>query len=144
MKEKNSINLEGIFYEKGHFKPLNSSDGNIDGEIAKLREIYMDAERDYFEYLLSSKKVFEKFELLLDESTGFLCNYALYLQSLIESGCLETEDELISIQSLSIEEREKYHLVKLEQAEALLCLVLAAIKDKAKIKEIAYGRCIRK
>ena len=46
------------------------------------------------------------------------------------------------MESMSPEEKDAYHLLKLERAEGLMCLLFAAARDKAKILELVrtYSR----
>ncbi len=131
------INLEGVLYNKdGSFRPLTSSHGNINGDLANLRNTYMEAERDYFEYILADKDVRDRFIRLLDKSSDTILACAIDVQNELEYGNLETEEEKIKMQAMTPEEKEAFHMKKLEMAEAYLCLLFAAARDKVKIKKL--------
>ena len=135
------IDLEGVLYnEDGTFKPLTASHGNINGELAHLRNTYMEAERRYFEELLSDEETHSLFVSLIDSDVDNLFNYAMKVQERIENGDIESEKDKIKMRSMTPSEREEYHLEKLEKAEGILCLLLAATRDKAKILEYAKVR----
>ena len=54
--------LNGILYDKNNeFTPLTNSHGNVDENLSNLRNIYMTAEKDYFEKLMSNNNIRERF-----------------------------------------------------------------------------------
>ena len=141
MNENKSIDLTGIMYNQdGTFIPRTGNTGNIDGELAHLRDTYMEAEREYFEYLLANPGLREEFIKLLNKHPDNLFETAMELQEKLETGDLETYEERIYMQSLDSEARDKYHMQKLEKVEGMLCLLLAAARDKARILELVYTK----
>jgi len=135
--EEKRVNLDGIMYnEDGTFKPLTASHGNISGELAHLRNTYMEAERDYFEHLLAIESIRNQFLELVDEHADNLFDRAIKIQEQLEYGNLETNEEKTAMQSMSKEAREAYHMEKLARAEGLMCLLFAAARDKALILEL--------
>lgn len=135
MNEK--VNLEGIMYNKdGTFKPLTDSEGNTSGLLAHLRNTYMEAERNYFEHLLSIDTVRDRFLQYAECNSDVLFEAATNLQEQIEFGELETPEEKERMKLMKSEEREAFHMQKLEKAEGLMCLLLAATRDKILIKEL--------
>ena len=134
------IDLENIMYnEDGSFRPLTASSGNVDGELAELRNIYMEAEREYFERLLANKDIWNTFVSYLDYSSDELFEAAMNIQNKLENGELETSHELDMMKSMTPGEKEEFHMRKLESAEGLICLLLAATRDKVKILELVRG-----
>ncbi len=71
---------------------------------------------------------------------------AIEIYKKIESGELESEDDKIKMASMSSTDRDNFHMKKLEQAEGLMCLLLAAARDKARILELVLvpGRVSRR
>lgn len=138
--DEKRVDLGGIFYdEDGEFKPLTASHGNISGYVAYLRDTYMKAERDYFEQLLADSEVSNYFTTLMDEgytTADTLYDEAMTIMGKIETGQLEDEEDNAKMQSMSSEERDEYHMQKLEKAEGIVCLLLAAIRDKVRIEEL--------
>ena len=136
---KGAISLEGVFYdEDGNFIPLTASEGNTYDAVSHLRNTYMEAEREYFELLLSDRTLRKYFGSYLEFSAEELFEAAMKLQTQIETGTLETPKELERMKSMSPEIRDLFHMQKLEKAEGVLCLLLAAIKDKVLIKELIH------
>ncbi|MBE6150830.1 MAG: hypothetical protein E7162_03305 [Firmicutes bacterium] len=132
------VDLEGFMYEEdGSFKPLTASSGNIDGALAHLRNTYMEAERNYFEKLLSRDKVREAFFQYIDCDSDVLFDEAMKIQERLETGQLETVEELEKMKMMNAEERDNFHMQKLENAEGLMCLFLAATRDKVLVKELS-------
>lgn len=130
-------NIEGMMYNSdGSFKPLTGNEGNTSGELAHLRNTYMESEKAYFGYLLSDKNMYMEFVRLINEPSESLLQCAMMLQEKLEYGNLETEEEKKAMQSMSPQEREKYHMRKLEKAEGMMCLLFAAARDKAKVLEL--------
>ena len=138
MNENNKkVDLTGIFYDtSGEFTPKTASHGNVSGDLAYLRNTYMEAEREYFETLLAVPEIREKFIEYLDYSSDYLFAEATRIQDKLESGTLETEEDIERIKSMSGEEKDLYHLRKLEYAEGLMCLLFAAARDKVLIKTL--------
>ena len=136
-ENEKSVNLDGVMYnEDGTFKPLQGSHGNIYEGVAHLRNTYMESEREYFEYLLSIESLRNEFLKYLDCNSDELFNTAMRIQEKIEYGMLESPQELEQMKLMSPEEKDNYHIRKLESAEGLMCLLLAAIRDKVKILEL--------
>mgnify|MGYP007070217534 CR=1 FL=1 len=134
IEKDDRLDLEGILFESdGSFIPFTANHGNVDGEIAEYRNIYMEAERNYFEKLLSVPHIKETFKKLVidNDSNDDLFQFAFSLQEAIENGNLETPEELKNMESMSSADRDNYHMKKLEEAEALMCIAFAAIRDKA-------------
>lgn len=132
------VDLEGFMYEEdGSFKPLTASHGNVDGSLAHLRNTYMEAERNYFERLLSRDKVRDAFLQYIDCDSDVLFDEAMKIQERIETGQLETREELENMRMMHPEERDSFHMQKLENAEGLMCLLLAATRDKVLVKELS-------
>lgn len=137
MNEGDRINLEGIMYnEDGSFKPLTASYGNTSGELAHYRNTYMEAEREYFEQLLSVESIREEFSKYMDCGSYALLDEAMRIQTMLEYGNLETLEEIEEMQTMTPEERDRFHMRKLERAEGLMCLYFAAARDKALILEL--------
>ncbi len=135
---EDKVDLEGFMYEEdGSFKPLTASHGNINGSLAHLRNTYMEAERNYFEELLSRDKVRETFFQYIDCDSDVLFDEAMKIQERLETGQLETVEELEKMRMMGSEERDNFHMQKLENAEGLMCLLLAATRDKVLVKELS-------
>ena len=135
-------NLESGFYNAdGTFNPLTASHGNIDGSLAHYRDTYMQAERDYFGQLLARDEVRDRFVQYIDYDSDMLFSAAAKIQEQLETGQLETMEELQQMQSMQPEQREAFHMRKLENAEGLMCLLLAATRDKVLIKELTMEYC---
>lgn len=129
--------LEEFFYsEDGSFKPLTSNYGNTDGKLAHYRNTFMKAEREYFLELLKSKELREVFTFLIDEDDEMILREATKIQNKFEHGELETREELELMKNMTPEERDNFHMRKLELAEGQLCLLYAAVRDKVLIKEL--------
>jgi hypothetical protein len=68
------------------------------------------------------------------------------IQTLLETGELETLEELEQMNDMTPEERDVFHMKKLEHAEGLMCLYFAAARDKVLMKVLirtrndGYGR----
>jgi len=102
---------------KEEFYPYTSSSGNVNGEIAYLRDVFLNAELDYFKELLKNEKIREQFILLMiDYSPEKLYAEAVKRINSIELG--EVKEE------------------KLDIVEGEITLLLAAIQDKVLIKEL--------
>ena len=135
MEEKNKVNLDGLMYdEQGNFVPLVGRHGNISGDLARLRNTYMEAEKSYFEELLSDSKIREEFLKLTELESEDLFNLALEIQYKLETGTLETKEELAKMQNMDSTSRDAYHMARLEKAEGMMALLYAAAKDKVKLK----------
>lgn len=129
--------IERNWYTKeGKFIPLTGRHGNINSKLSYLRNTFMEAEREYFEYLLSIDRIRNKFISLLDEHSDDLFDYAVMLQDSLEYGEIVTEKDKKLMQSMTPDERDAYYMKKLEYIEGLLCLLFAAARDKTKIKEL--------
>ena len=139
MYQENSIEerIDELFYdENGNFIPLTASHGNIRGKLAFLRNTFLEAEREYLIYLLSDEHFRSRFNEYLGYSSDELFRTAMKLQSRLEYGELETEEEKNMMANMTPEERDNYHMEKLEKAEGIICLLLAAAKDKVLVKEL--------
>jgi len=136
MEKKTRIfNLDGIMYDKeGNFIPRTSEYGNVDEDLAHLRNIFMKNEKDYFEELLGSNKTFGEFEVLTKMDASYLFDLATKLQDKIEMGELETLEEKKKMSSTTPEAFDEFHMDKLIKAESLMTLLFAAAADKGKIK----------
>lgn len=131
------VNLDGIFYDQdGEFIPLTASNGNTLKNRSHMRNTYMELQKKLFEEMLSNGEVCNKFINLLTDSVDWLLENAMILQEKIETGCLETVSERRQMKKMSPEEREKFHMKKLEEAEKWMCLYYAAARDK----ELMLGR----
>ena len=122
-----------MYYEDGSFKPLTASYGNISGDVETYRNTYMEAEREYFIKLLEDPEIREEFESYENYTSDELFYYAMDIQRKLEYGELETPEEIKLMASMPLEEADKYHMRKLEQAEGMMCLLFAAARDKALI-----------
>lgn len=132
-----NINYGSMMYdENGSFIPQTGSHGNMSEKLAHLRNTYMEAEREYFECLLSDKSVRDEFLTLLEIHADNLFDYALTIQEQLEYGNLESEEEKSKMKSMSSEQRDAYHMQKLERAEGMMCLLFAAAKDKVRVLEL--------
>ena len=140
MDNNMKIDLTGILYnEDGTFKPMTASHGNISGELANLRNTYLEAERDYFEHLLVDNDFRIFFKKMIDEyDSEALFNIAMGYMEKLESGEIETEEEKQLMKSMSPELRDSFHMYKLENIEGLICLLLAAARDKVRIHELIH------
>lgn len=136
-EEEKRVNLEGIFYDKeGNFTPLTENYGNVRGDLAHLRDTYMKSEREYFEELLSREEIRNVFMTYFEYNCDELFEYGLEWQEKLESGNLETKEDLKRMEYMTPEEKEAFHMKKLEEAEGMMCLLFAAARDKAKILEL--------
>ena len=136
MNENSKKNiLDTIMYNyDGTFRPFVGHHGNISIDIADHRNTYMEAERDYFALLLSNKEIREYLrDLLYNYSADEMFDEAVSIQDRLESGNLESEEEKLQMKSMSPQERDEYHMQKLIYAEGLMCLLFAAVRDKALI-----------
>ena len=102
--------------EDNKFKPRTANHGNVDGDIALLRDTFLSAEMDYFKELLKSEENLDTFLSLLDYPPDKLYDEAVYRISQIELGLIR-ENELST-------------------KEAEITFLLAAIQDKARILEL--------
>jgi len=132
MENKTTI-LDNIMYnEDGSFRPFVGHHGNISAYVADYRNTYMEAEKDYFSLLLSDENTRNYLaNLLYTRSSGELFEEALALQEKLENGTLESEEVRMHMQTLTPEGRDDIHLQYLEYAEGMMCLLFAAVRDKA-------------
>lgn len=131
------IELEGILYNDDQtFRPLTASHGNTDGELAFLRDTYMEAEKEYFEHLLAIDSIRENFIKYTSFDSEMLFQQAIQIQTRLETGTLETDEDIIKMQSMTPVERDNYHMQILGRAEGMISLLLAATRDKVKILEL--------
>lgn len=136
-EDEKRVNLEGIFYDKeGNFTPLTDNHGNTSGDLAHLRDTYMESEREYFECLLAIKEVRDTFISNIGLNSDELFKYGIEWQEKVESGLLEDEHDLKRMEYMTPEEKDAFHMRKLEEAEGMMCLLFAAARDKAKILEL--------
>ena len=137
MNEERKVNLEGIFYnEDGTFIPQTDNHGNIDRELAYLRNTYMESEKKYFEHLLTIDSIRKRFFECFDKDSNTLLIQAKNIQEQLEIGNVETKEELEQMKLMTPEELDKFHMYKLECEEGLMCLLFAAARDKVKILEL--------
>ena len=52
--------------EETKFRPLTANHGNVSGDIAYLRDTFLNAETDYFRALLESEENLDTFLSLID------------------------------------------------------------------------------
>lgn len=127
----------GMYNNDGTFKPLTANYGNVNGELANLRNTYMESEREYFEKLLEDEGILNYFVGISENFNGeILIKEAMKIQEKLETGNLETQEELTLMQQMNPNERETFHLKKLEKAEGIMCILFAAARDKVKILEL--------
>ena len=91
------------------------------------------SEKSYFEYLLTIDSIRKRFFECFDKDSNVLLTQAKNIQEQLETGYVETKEELEQMKLMTPEERDKFHMYKLECAEGLMCLLFAAARDKAKI-----------
>ncbi len=128
------IKNDSFYDEDGTFRPLTSSDGNIDGELSRLRNTYMESEREYFEFLLSKKDIRDLFqEYVMNYNNEELFKHAISIQNKIETGMVETKEDLEKMKNMPPEEKDKYHMKLLARSEGMMCLLLAATRDRSKM-----------
>lgn len=72
----------------------------------------------------------------MDYDSDMLFDEAMKIQEKLETGQLESTQELEKMRSMTPEERDEFHMEKLENVEGLMCLLLAATRDKVLIKEL--------
>lgn len=137
MNEEKKVDLEGIMYNEDQtFKPLTSTHGNVNGDLASLRNVYMEAERDYFEQLLVIDRIRERFLDYVELDSESLFRAAIDIQNKIEEGTLESKEDIERMKSMSPGVRDEYHMSLLEQAEGLMCLLFAATRDKVELLDL--------
>lgn len=132
-------NREFLFNEDGSFKPILSKNGNIDESVSELRNIYLESERNYFISLLSDEDMFNYFISLINLESDVLAEMAIDLQTKLENGEIETQEDLEKMKNMSLEERDNYHMELLGKAEGMIALLLGAVKDKTLIKGLIYS-----
>lgn len=126
-----------MYNDDGTFKPLSANYGNVNGELANLRNTYMESEKEYFEKLLEDESIRNYFVSISENINGeVLIKEAMNIQEKLETGNLETPEERSLMQQMSSSEREMFHLKKLEKAEGIMCILFAAARDKEKILEL--------
>ena len=129
--------FEEFFYNvDGTYKGIGSRHGTDNEHIIRCRDEFMKAEREYFLELLKDEGVRDYFQKLLEEDDEAKFYEATRIQEKIENGELETREELRLMETMTPEERDNYHMRKLELAEGLLCLLFAAIRSKALVKDL--------
>ena len=112
------------------FSPLTSSHGNVNGEIAHLRDTYLDAETDYYIELLKVPEIFNQFVVMIDYPPEALYEDAIKRINAIENG--EVEKFLGQSENVS----EEQHMNNIELLEGTAIMLLGAIRDKAMVKEL--------
>jgi len=125
---------ENMFIENGEFIPQTAHHGNISGEVAHLRNVYLTAEKDYFTELLQNEDMLEYLRKVINCSSDYLFEEAVKEINKLENGELETEVEKQRMEKMSGKQREMYHIAALSLSEGKIALLLAAIEDKALIK----------
>lgn len=131
--------LDKYFFDKdGKFIPRTSSSGNVSGRLAHLRNVYMEAEHEYFLELLSNYYFDSDFlntfiDFIYNTSSDGIFSYAEKYMKRLENGELETREDM---EKKSPEDRDKVHMHNLETAEAMITLLFAAASDKVKILEL--------
>jgi hypothetical protein len=103
-------------YDETSYEPLTSAHGNVDGEIAHLRDTFLKAEYDYLKALIQVPK-----------NRDFVVNALGYPPDLLYD---EAQKRIDSIENGEVEES------KLETVEAEITLLLASIKDKILLKRL--------
>ncbi len=107
--------IEDYFYnETGEFKPLHDNEGNVNEKISHLRNVFLESEKEYFMYLLSTN--FEYFNKLVDLPSDALYAEAQKRIDMIEYGEVPEED--------------------LDYQEGIITFCLAAVRDKALIRKL--------
>ena len=127
---------DSFYTENGSFIPLTDFSGNSKDDLSLLRNTYMEAERNYFKALLNIPNVMAKFSALQLLDSDELFEKAMYYQQLLESGNIETEEEKKEMAKMTLEERNEYHIGKLEEIEGIICLLLAATRDRVYIFDL--------
>ena len=77
-----------------------------------------------------------KFYAFIHYDSARLFQCAMEIQYKLETGSLETKEELEKMKLLSPEQRDALHNKNLESAEGLMCLLFAAARDKVNILEL--------
>ena len=135
--EKKEFNLNGIFYnENNEFIPLTARNGNTNGNLSHLRNTYLEAEKSYFEKLLEDEEIRNSFYSFINYDSEKLFKYAMEIQYNLETGAIETKEQLEQMKLLTPEQRDMEHIRNLEKAEGLMCLLFAAARDKVDILEL--------
>lgn len=98
---------------------MTSNHGNVNGEIAHVRDVFLKAEFDYFLELLNDESVRETILYLQNCSPELLFQEAMKRMDSIEYG--EVKEDMLEI------------------VEGEITLLLAAIQDKALIKELVLS-----
>ncbi len=131
--------LDNQFYSgDGEFSPIISKHGNVDADLADLRNTYMKAEREYFITLLKKKEIRDQFAMWAysgNYTADEIFEKAMLLQDDLENGKLYTPEEEERMKQMSPEERDKFHMSRLENVEGLIALLYAAAKDKGLVLE---------
>lgn len=134
---KKEFNLNGIFYnENNEFIPLTARNGNTNGNLSHLRNTYLEAEKSYFEKLLEDEEIRNSFYSFINYDSEKLFKYAMEIQYNLETGAIETKEQLEQMKLLTPEQRDMEHIRNLEKAEGLMCLLFAAARDKVDILEL--------
>ena len=125
------------FNEDGTFIPYGANQGNVSGEIARYRDIFLTAEKDYVVKLLEDENIQSYFQdNLVNADSEALFEEFKKIESQLEFGELETPEERKQMENMSPEERDDFHSRKLSVAEGKMVLLMAAIRDKELIKEL--------
>lgn len=99
------------------FVPFNNNHGNVDGEIAYLRDTFLNSEMEYLKHLLSSESIRKNMEELLNYNNPEL----LYKKAI---------ERIEKIENGEVDEKH------LPIIEGEITLLLASIQDKALINEL--------
>ena len=99
-----------------NFTPLAANHGNIDANISHFRDTFLRAEIEYFKALMVKEKNREVFTKLLDYPPEMLFKEAMNKIKLVEYGMVKEEE--------------------LEDTEAEITFMLAAIQDKVHLLEL--------
>ena len=73
---------------------------------------------------------------MLNYDNDKLYEIAMEIQEKLETGDLETNEEKEQMKLMTPQERDSFHMKKLIEAEGMMCLLLAAIRDKVKVLEL--------
>ena len=109
--EKKEFNLNGIFYnENNEFIPLTARNGNTNGNLSHLRNTYLEAEKSYFEKILEDEEIRNSFYSFINYDSEKLFKYAMEIQYNLETGAIETKEQLEQMKLLTPEQRDMEHI----------------------------------
>ena len=126
------LNLEPIFYNlDGSFKPIGRTDGTTDERLKRIRNTFMENEREFFLELLNDPK---ECRVLANHANGKntddLFKEALSIMKKLEYDDLETHEEKEMMKKMTREDRIRFHEERVYNAEALVCFLFAHAGDK--------------